>query len=114
MTACFRQRHTASPDRPRGWGIPCANGAIRLGLPPLPHTACARRLAEAGATAHEIVAVTGHKTLAEVQRYTESAMREWLADQAFAKLISRQNREQTVMNLPHRFAKTYTQASENK
>lgn len=68
--------------------------------------ACARRLAEAGATAHEIMAVTGHKTLAEVQCYTESAMREGLADQAFAKLISRPNREQTVVNLPHRLAKT--------
>ncbi|MFN7269649.1 MAG: tyrosine recombinase XerC [Cereibacter sp.] len=66
--------------------------------------ACARRLAEAGATAHEIMAVTGHKTLAEVQRYTETAMREGLADSAHAKLLSRPNREQTVVNLPHRFA----------
>lgn len=66
--------------------------------------ACARRLAEAGATAHEIMAVTGHKTLAEVQRYTESAMREGLADQAMHKLLSRPNREQTVVNLPSRFA----------
>lgn len=67
--------------------------------------ACARRLAEAGATAHEIMAVTGHKTLAEVQRYTETAMREGLADAAHAKLLSRPNREQTVVNLPQRFAK---------
>jgi integrase len=67
--------------------------------------ACARRLAEAGATAHEIMSVTGHKTLAEVQRYTESAMREGLADAAHAKLLSRPNREQTVVNLPQRFAK---------
>jgi integrase len=67
--------------------------------------ACARRLAEAGATAHEIMAVTGHKTLAEVQRYTETAMREGLADSAHAKLLSRPNREQTVVNLPQRFAK---------
>lgn len=66
--------------------------------------ACARRLAEAGATAHEIMAVTGHKTLAEVQRYTETAMREGLADSAHAKLLSRPNREQTVVNLPRRFA----------
>lgn len=66
--------------------------------------ACARRLAEAGATAHEIMAVTGHKTLAEVQRYTETAMREGLADSAHAKLLSRPNREQTVVNLPQRFA----------
>lgn len=76
--------------------------------------ACARRLAEAGASAHEIMAVTGHKTLAEVQRYTESAMREGLADEAFAKLISRPNREQTVVNLPQRFATKHTQAIDKK
>lgn len=66
--------------------------------------ACARRLAEAGATAHEIMSVTGHKTLAEVQRYTEAALREGLADSAIAKLLSRPNREQTVVNLSERFA----------
>jgi integrase len=67
--------------------------------------ACARRPTEAGATAHEIMAVTGHKTPAEVQRHTETAMREGLADSAHAKLLSRPNREQTVVNLPQRFAK---------
>lgn len=66
--------------------------------------ACARRLAEAGATAHEIMSITGHKTLAEVQRYTEAALREGLADSAMTKLLSRPNREQTVVNLPVRFA----------
>lgn len=65
--------------------------------------ACARRLAEAGATAHEIMAVTGHKPLAEVQRYTEAALREGLADSAVAKLLARPNREQTAVNLPERF-----------
>lgn len=50
------------------------------------------------------MAVTGHKTLAEVQRYTESVLREGLADQAFA-LISRPNREQTVVNLAQWFVK---------
>jgi integrase len=67
--------------------------------------ACARRLAEAGATGHEIIAVTGHKTLSEVERYTASALREGMADSAFAKMLSRPNREQTVVNLPNRFAK---------
>jgi integrase len=76
--------------------------------------ACARRLAEAGATAHEIMAVTGHKTLAEVQRYTETAMREGLADSAHAKLLSRPNREQTVVNLPQRFAKNSSNALKEK
>ncbi|MDR0808668.1 MAG: tyrosine-type recombinase/integrase [Gemmobacter sp.] len=65
---------------------------------------CARRLAEAGATAHEIMSITGHKTLAEVQRYTEAALREGLADSAMEKLLSRPNREQTVVNLRAKFA----------
>lgn len=76
--------------------------------------ACARRLAEAGATAHEIMAVTGHKTLAEVQHYTESAMREGLADSAMAKLVARPDGARTVVNLPPRFAKKSTQHTENK
>lgn len=67
--------------------------------------ACARRLAEAGATAHEIGAITGHKTLSEVQRYTEEAGREGMADSAMEKLIARPNGEQNVVNLPKRFAK---------
>ena len=49
------------------------------------------------------MAITGHKTLALVQRYTEAALREGLADSAMQKLLSRPNREQTVVNLPHRF-----------
>ena len=76
--------------------------------------ACARRLAEAGATAHEIMSVTGHKTLSEVQRYTESATREGLADAAMGKLIARPNREQTVVNLPNRFATNIRQPIDNK
>lgn len=65
--------------------------------------ACARRLAEAGATAHEIMAITGHKTLAEVQRYTAAAQREALADSAHQKLLARPKQEQTVVNMPGRF-----------
>jgi len=55
--------------------------------------ACARRLVEAGATAHEIGAVTGHKSLALVQRYTEAAGREGMADSAIEKLMARPNGE---------------------
>jgi integrase/recombinase XerD len=35
--------------------------------------ATARRLADLGCTAHQIAAVTGHATIAEVQRYTRAA-----------------------------------------
>jgi integrase len=49
--------------------------------------AAARRLAEIGCSAHEIAAITGHATLAEVQRYTKAADRKRLARSAMAKLI---------------------------
>lgn len=47
----------------------------------------ARRLAEAGATAHEIMSITAHKTLTEVERYTKAADRKRLAESGMQKLI---------------------------
>jgi integrase len=44
-----------------------------------------RRLAEDGATAHELMAISGHRTLTEVQRYTADANMKLLADSAMAK-----------------------------
>lgn len=57
-----------------------------------------RRLAEAGGTAHELMAISGHKTLAEVQRYTKDADRRKLADAGMAKLHGSE-REQDVTNI---------------
>jgi integrase/recombinase XerD len=48
--------------------------------------AAAARLAERGATPHEIMAVTGHRSLDEIERYTREAARAGLADAAIAKL----------------------------
>jgi integrase len=48
-----------------------------------------RRLAEDGATAHELMAVSGHKTLTEVQRYTVDADHVRLSDSAMAKRTKR-------------------------
>jgi integrase len=86
----------------RGWAdaaglTDCAAHGLRK--------ACARRLAEAGCTTHEIAAITGHKTLAEVQRYTADAAREGLADSALEKLLARPKGEQKVANLASRFAR---------
>ena len=67
--------------------------------------ACARRLAEAGATAPEIMSITGHKTLSEVQRYIADANRELMADSAMNKLMTRPDGEQTVVNIADMFAK---------
>jgi integrase len=56
--------------------------------------AAARRLAEAGCTAHEIGAVTGHASLAELVRYTKAADQRRLAEAAWPKL------EHLLANLP--------------
>jgi integrase len=46
----------------------------------------ARDLADAGCSEHEIMSVTGHKSLAEVQRYTKAADQKRLAKAAILKL----------------------------
>jgi integrase len=61
------------------------------GLPPhcVAHglrKAALRRLAEHGSTTKEIAAVSGHRTLSEIERYTARADQARLAKSAFAKL----------------------------
>ena len=63
-------------------------------LPPrcVPHglrKAAMRRLAEADATAKQIAAVSGHKTLKEVERYTAAADQKKLARAGMSKLVDR-------------------------
>lgn len=70
------------------WFVECAQEA---GLPPRsgPHglrKAAGRRLAEAGCSALEIAAITGHESLKEVERYTKSASQRRLAKNAIAAL----------------------------
>ena len=66
----------------RGWcddaGLPqCSSHGLRK--------ACSRRLIEAGATPHEMMAVSGHRTLAEAQKYAETFERSSAADRAMTK-----------------------------
>ena len=49
-------------------------------------SATAVRLAERGASPHEIMAITGHRTLEEVEHYTRAAGMKKLADSAMARL----------------------------
>lgn len=53
--------------------------------------AAARRLAEAACTTKQIAAITGHKTLSEVERYTASADQERMAREAIIRLILAQS-----------------------
>jgi integrase len=69
-----------------------AIAAAGLPLECQPHglrKAAGRRLAEAGCTAHEIMAVLGHKTLSEAERYTREADQAKLAIDAMTKLEGR-------------------------
>jgi hypothetical protein len=78
------------PRSKYGLGNDFANWATAAGLP----ARCRlhglkkggmRRLAEDGVTTHELMAISGHVTLSEVERYTADADRLRLADQAMAK-----------------------------
>jgi hypothetical protein len=59
--------------------------------------AACRRLAEAGCSANQIAAISGHASLREVERYTAAASQALLADQA----LKRQLRAEREQNLPN-------------
>jgi integrase len=71
--------------------------------------AAAARLAELGATAHEIAAVTGHRTLKEVARYTAGAAQKIMADSALGRLAQSQKLSHSGA-VPGRWDKTEAQA----
>ena len=47
--------------------------------------AACRRLAEAGCSASEIMAISGHKTLSEVERYIKAAEQKLMAERAISR-----------------------------
>ena len=67
--------------------------------------AAATRLAQAGCSTKQIMAITGHKTMVEVARYTEAAEQQLLARQALRIQLGAE-REQDLSNLPTRLGKT--------
>ena len=89
------------PFTSNGFGNFMADKIAAAGLPDRCVThglrkAAARRLAEAGCSANEIAAITGHTTLAEVSRYTKAADQIHLAQTAIDRLTARQS----VQRLP--------------
>jgi integrase len=68
--------------------------------------AACRRLAEAGCSANEIAAISGHTSLREVARYTAAASQVHLADQA----LERQLRAEREQNLPNTETHVYPTA----
>jgi integrase len=79
------------PIKSRRLSVLIRSAARATGLPPecVAHglrKAALRRLAEHGSTAKQIQAVSGHRTLTEVERYTEQANQARLAEAAIALL----------------------------
>jgi len=79
-------------------GLPlCASHGLRKAI--------CRRIAEAGGSPFEIMAVSGHITLAMAQHYCESFGRKAMADTAVDRLPSGPNDEQNVTNFNEKFDK---------
>jgi integrase len=103
-----------APFSIKGFGQFMSDAIRKAGLPPYCKAhglrkAAARRLAEAGCSAHEIMAVTGHKTLSEVERYTRAAEQERLNAAAMAKQLENKK----VANSPGQIGK-HIEAKEKK
>ncbi|MGH6866299.1 MAG: site-specific integrase [Methyloceanibacter sp.] len=85
------------PFSPAGFTNWFRNRCVEAGLPKglsrhgLRKAMC-RTLAEAGCTPHEIMAISGHKSLAEVQRYCEAANRARLAGHAMRTITRAKKR----------------------
>jgi integrase len=93
------------PYTPNGFGNAFKDWCRQADLPHCsahgPRKAAAARLAERGATTHEIMAITGHRTLEEVERYTRSARQSRLADTAMAKLRASDHRSRAGTGREH-------------
>ncbi|NOT42906.1 MAG: tyrosine-type recombinase/integrase [Alphaproteobacteria bacterium] len=75
--------------------------------------AAATRLADAGASVHQIMAITGHVTLSEVERYTRAANQQQLAKSA-AAMLGGSKEEQFSGNPSPRFARNAANALKRK
>ncbi|WP_218064122.1 site-specific integrase [Nguyenibacter vanlangensis] len=81
----------SKPYSPNGFYNHFVEWVEAAGLPAglSPHglrKAAARRLAESGCTPHQIAAITGHKTLSEVERYTRAVDQVRLAREAMERI----------------------------
>jgi integrase len=104
----FLVTERGAPFDPNGfgnwWRIQCdAAGLAHCTFHGL-RKAAATRLANAGCTAEQIKAITGHKSLAEVARYTKAADQQRLARQALQMQL-RAEGERKLSNVDARLDK---------
>jgi integrase len=112
----FIVNRSGQPYTPHGFGIWMKQCCREAGLPECTshglRKAISRRLAEAGKSSHEIMSVTGHTTLKEVERYTRAASQKLLAQRALAG--EGPNGEQGVANIPNTLANAGEKLSKSK
>jgi integrase len=99
------------PRSPHGLGNDFAQWATKAGLPTRCRLHGLKRasmslLAESDGTPHELMAISGHKTLSQVQPYTEEADKKLLADAGMAKRLRGRTENEVVTNLPTPRAQT--------
>src|SRR5262245_41259209 len=92
LTSLVRPR--GKPYTPAALGVKFAEWATEAGLPARCRLHGLRKartaqFASQGASPHEIMSVTGHKSLAEVQRYADKFNRRKAADAAMARLLTK-------------------------
>ena len=78
-----------SPFTPNGFGNWFRDKCVQAGVPGRAHglrKAMAARLAESQATAHEVMSITGHRTLEEVENYTRAARKPQMAEFSDAEI----------------------------
>jgi integrase len=96
----FLMTQLGKPFSPAGFSQWFADRAKLAGIEQRsPHglrKAAARRLAEAGCSAHEIASITGHKSLSEVENYTRDANQKRLGDEAIDTLVRAEKGTATV------------------
>jgi integrase len=76
--------------------------------------ACLTHLAEAGCTAHQIAAISGHKTLRETQRYCAAADQKRLAEDAMRKQLESEQSERKIRKPKSSVSQTLSQLVESK
>jgi integrase len=105
----FLMTERGAPFTPAGFGNWFRDQCNLAGLPQCSahglRKAAATRLANAGCSTDQIKAMTGHKSLSEVARYTRAADQARLARQAMSIQMGAE-REQELSNLPTRLDKT--------
>lgn len=77
------------PFTPNGFGNWFRDRCIEAGVPGRAHglrKAAAARMAELGCTPHEIMSITGHVTIKEIERYTRGVRQKALAEAAMNRM----------------------------